>query len=131
MNQKLSEQLSDFLTLLTQAQKDYSQCQEEIIRLDQLTQDYLHMLELQTTGYHDRARIAEALRRCRMERRQHKDTVSVLEPLVNHLGSERGKTMISQLQQVLGAVRKAEKTASGRRYTPRVLSPEEYGGKLK
>lgn len=49
MNQKLSEQLSDFLTLLTQAQKDYSQCQEEIIRLDQLTQDYLHMLELQTT----------------------------------------------------------------------------------
>ena len=131
MNQKLSEQLSDFLTLLTQAQKDYSQSQEEIIRLDQLTQDYLHMLELQTTGYHDKARIAETLRKCRMERRKHKDTVSVLEPLVNHLGSERGKTMISQLQQVLGAVRKAEKTASGRRYTPRVLSPEEYEGKLK
>jgi hypothetical protein len=34
--------------------------------------------------------------------------------------------MISQLQQMLGDVRKEERAAKDRRYVPRVLSQEEY-----
>ena len=126
MEQKLSEQISNFLSMTDQAQKSYKWSQEEIQRLDLLTQDYLHMLELQDSNYHKRAQIAAALRQCRVTRRHHKDNILFLEPLIILLGSDKGKMMVSQLQQTLGAVRKAERSVNDRHYTPRVLSTEEY-----
>ena len=126
MEYKLSQHLTDFLQLLDQVQKDYTWSQSELVRLDGLSQDYLHMIELQDHDYHSRAKIANALRHCRIERRIHKDNISFSEPLVTLLSSEKGKLIIAQLQQTLGAVRKAERTAQDRHYNPRVLSSEEY-----
>ena len=126
MEQKLSQQISGFLQLLDQAQKDYILSQSEITRLDQLTQDYLHLLELQDRDYHNLAQVATSIKQCRINRRQHKDNIVLLEPLVTLLSSEKGKLIISQLQQTLGAVRKAERAAQDRHYSPRVLSLEEY-----
>ena len=126
MEQKLSQQLADILQVLDQVQKDYTWSQGELVRLDGLCQDYLHMIELQDHDYHNRAKIATALRQCRIKRRIHKDNISFSEHLVTLLSSEKGKLMISQLQQTLGAVRKAERTAQDRHYNPRVLSSDEY-----
>ena len=122
----LPEELSNFLKLLEQVQKDYTWYKEEEGRLEQLQQDYLHMLELQETNYHGRAKIATNLRQCRIDRRQAKDTITLLEPMVEFLGTEKGKILVSQLQQILGSTRKAAKNAKLRKYAPRVLSPEEY-----
>ena len=126
MEQKFSQQISDFLQLLDQAQKSYVWSQSEITRLDQLTPDYLHLLELQDRDYHNLAQVASSIKQCRINRRQHKDNIAFLEPLVTLLSSEKGKLIVSQLQQTLGAVRKAERVAQDRHYTPRVLSLEEY-----
>lgn len=126
MEQKLSQQISNFLKLLDDAQKDYTWSQIEIVRLEQLTQDYLHILELQQRNYHGRAQVASSIRQCRIDRRNHKDKVSFLEPLVDFLTSDKGKVLVSQLKQTLGAVRKAERSAEDRHYTPRVLTVEEY-----
>lgn len=129
MEQTLSPQISNFLTLLEQAQKEFVWSQQEVVRLEQLTQDYLHMLELQTSNYHERAKVAAAIRHCRINRRLHKDNATILAPLVNFIESEKGKVIISQLQQTLGAVRKAERYVQDRRYNPRVMSPEDYENK--
>ena len=126
MDSTTSQKISDFLKFLSQATSDYSFSKQEVGRLEQLTQDYLHKLELQDSNYHDRARIAAALRRCRVERRIHKDRLSVLEPVVQCMTTDRGKMMVSQLQQMLGDVRKEERATKDRRYVPRVLSQEEY-----
>ena len=126
MDNTTSQKISDFLKFLSQATNDYSFSKQEVGRLEQLTQDYLHKLELQDSNYHDRARIAAALRRCRVERRIHKDRLSVLEPVVQCMTTDRGKMMVSQLQQMLGDVRKEERATKDRRYVPRVLSQEEY-----
>ena len=126
MDEKVSQQISNFLDFLTDATADYTYSREEVGRLEQLTQDYLHMLELQHGNYHQRAKVASALRQCRIERRYHKDCISILEPLVQCLASERGKLIVSQLQQTLGAVRKAERATQDRHYIPRILSAEEY-----
>ena len=123
-----SHMISDFSKFLAQVVNDYSFSKEEISRLDQLTQDYLHKLELQDGSYHDRAKIAAALRQCRIDRRFHKDRMSILEPIVQLLADNHGKTMVSDLSQLLGAVRKAERAIKDRRYIPRVLSQEEYDG---
>ena len=98
----------------------------EETRLEKLTQDYLHLLELTDLSYHDRAKLAEKLKDCRIQRRTAKDMVAVLEPIVEFLSTERGKVLISQLQQVLGKIRKAEKYIEQRSYTPKVLNKEVF-----
>ena len=96
------------------------------LEMDRLQQDYLHQLELEATTYHDRAHIASMLKQCRTDRRIAKDQFMVSEPLVNYLKTERGKAMISQLREVMGQTRKAEKVAQNRAYAPRVMSQQEY-----
>lgn len=126
MDNTTSQTISDFIRFLSQSVNDYSFSREEVGRLDLLSSDYLHKLELQSDSYHDRAKIALSLRQCRIDRRTHKDRVAILEPLIQCLETERGKLIFSQLQQVLGAVRKEERATCDRRYVPRVLSQEEY-----
>ena len=123
-----SQQITDFLTFLSSVTEDYKHSQDEVKRFEELTQDYMHKLELQDNNYHERAKIASALRQCRIDRRVHKDRLTVLDPVVQWLSSEKGKLLVSQLQQTLGAVRKAERSTLGRRYIPRILSAEEYQG---
>lgn len=126
MEQKLSQQISDFLQLMEQVQKSYTYSAEEVQRMEFLTQDYLHKLELQSCSRHARAKVATAIRDCRTVRRQHKDNTIILEPLVSFLLTDKGKLLISQLQQTLGAVRRAERATQDRQYHPRALSAEEY-----
>lgn len=123
---KLSGELKDFLDLLAQLQRKYTWCQDEVLRQDRLTQDLLHKLELQPASYRERAKLAEAIRQCRVTRRQCKDEAAIMEPLIQFLGSEKGKTTVSQLQQVLGAVRKTERGIQERCYQPKEMTKEEY-----
>lgn len=123
---KLSEEIQNFLDLLTQIRSDAKYWQEALSRTEQLTMDYLHQLELEETGYHDRAKIAANLVIARRERRQAKNQLEISAPLLEFADSEQGKQLYNQLRQVLGATRKAEKLAANRSYMPRVLSAEEY-----
>ena len=128
MEKNTSQQIADFLTFLSGVTEDYKHSQEEVRLLEELTQDYMHKLELQDHAYHQRAKIASALRQCRIDRRFHKDRIAILDPVVQCLTSDKGKLILSQLQQTLGAVRKAERSTQDRRYIPRILSAEEYQG---
>lgn len=128
MEKNTSQQIADFLTFLSGVTEDYKHSQEEVRLLEELTQDSMHKLELQDHTYHERAKIASALRQCRIDRRFHKDRITILDPIVQCLTSDKGKLILSQLQQTLGAVRKAERSTQDRRYIPRILSAEEYQG---
>ena len=52
---QFSETISDFCQMLEEAQKDYSWNFDEVGRMDRLTQDYLHKLELDGLDYKERA----------------------------------------------------------------------------
>ena len=121
----LSEQISAFCKLLDSAPKEYEWHGSEVQRLDRLTQDYLHALELDHLKYGGRAKVATKLAECRQERRKHKDVVLVLEPLVEYLASDKGRRILDQLREVLGKTRKEEKHLRERSYVPREL---ENGG---
>ena len=116
-----SEGISDICKLLENAQKDYQWNTEKLIEMDRLTQDYLHKLELDDLKYEERAKIATQLAKCRKERRSHKDTVQTLEPLVQYLGTEKGRQLFNLLREVLGKTRKVEERMENRVYYPRVL----------
>ena len=109
---RFSEAISGFCKLMEDAQKDYAWNYDEVNRMDRLTQDYLHKLELDGLDYKERAKIATQLAKCRQARRECKDTVEILEPLIQFLESDIGKT------------RKVEGRMETRTYIPRVLKQE-------
>ena len=121
-----SEEIQRFLDFLAQIRKDADVWQDELLRTEQLTMDYLHLLELEETSYHDRAKIASSMMIARQQRRDAKNQLEISARLLEFTESEQGKHLLNQFRQVLGATRKAEKLAANRSYMPRVLSNEEY-----
>jgi len=116
-----SSYISEFCKLVEAARKDYEWSRNEVSRMDGLTQDYLHMLELDGLNYKERAKVATGITKCRQQRREHKDTVMLLEPLVRFFESDKGKPLFNQLREVLGETRKVEARMANRVYMPRVL----------
>lgn len=122
----ISETISCFLSKMDQLKKDYDWAVKEEIRMEKLTQDYLHMLEFGDLDYRKRAAVAKTIKECRMKRRNAKDVVITAEPVVEFFNGERGKVLITQLQQVLGKVRKEEKFIEQRTYVPKILTQEAF-----
>lgn len=122
---QFSNCISDFCRMVDGARDDYAWNREEVNRLDKLTQDYLHQLELDGLDYSERAKVATQLSRCRQLRRISKDTVEVLEPLITFLDSEKGRGMMNLMRETLGKTRKIEERMKTRTYRYRVL---EKGG---
>lgn len=118
---QFSETISGFCRMLEEAQKDYSWNFDEVGRMDRLTQDYLHKLELDGLDYKERAKVATQIMRCRQARRECKDTVEILEPLVQFLDSDKGKNLFNLVRETLGKTRKVEERMETRTYIPRVL----------
>lgn len=117
--------LSDFINLVTEAQRDYQWNYDEVNRLDRLTQDYLHELELDGLDYRGRAKVATQIKNCRRLRRASKDTVEVLEPLMDFINSDKGKNLLNLLRETLGKTRRVEQYMETRSYRRRVLQNDE------
>lgn len=116
-----SEQLSTFLNFLTQAEKDYTWNKAEVEKLEKLTQDYLHKLELGNLTYEEKRKMGPQLSVIRQQRREHKDSVEILKPIIEFINTENGKKFRNMLNERLGQVRKAEKSLGDRMYYFRVL----------
>ena len=121
---QFSESISSFCKLMENAQRDYAWNYDEVNRMDRLTQDYLHKLELDGLDYKERAKVATQLAKCRQARRECKDTVEILEPLVQFLESDKGKNLLNLVREALGKTRKVEERMETRTYIPRVLEQE-------
>jgi len=122
---QFSTYISDFCNMVNRVAADYEWNKAEVNRLDRLTQDYLHMLELENLDYRERAKVATQLAKCRQNRRASKDTTEILEPLIQYLGSDKGKNMMNLMREVLGKTRKAEESMKDRIYRYRVYAPGE------
>lgn len=112
-----SEQIERFLNFLREARQEYDIAVAEATEANNATQDLLHSLELDDNKYHDSARIALALKQIRKERREAKDKGVNLQPIIDW--STENIRVIQELEQLLGAVRKAERNSVGRRYIPK------------
>lgn len=121
---QFSSCISDFCKMVENARSDYEWNYEEVNRLDKLTQDYLHQLELDRLDYYERAKVATQLAQCRQLRRISKDTVEVLEPLITFFDSEKGRGMMNLMHETLGKTRKVEERMKTRTYRYRVLEQE-------
>lgn len=119
---QFSKYISEFCNLITEARSDYEWNKDEVNRLDKLTQDYLHKLELEGLSYSERAKVATKIAKCRQLRRASKDTTEILEPFVQFLESDKGKNMNNLLREALGKTRKVEERMENRTYRYKVLN---------
>ena len=124
-----SASISEFCKLINSASKDFAWHSEEESKMDMLTQDLLHALELNNLDYKERAKLATQLQHCRKQRRVHKDIATVLEPLVEFLESYRGKNLVNALNEAVGKMRKAEEKIAKRTYYPRIINPPAQSDK--
>lgn len=118
-----STYISNFCNMVNAAKSDYEWNREEVNRLDKLTQDYLHMLELDGLDYKERAKVATQISKTRQTRRASKDTTEILEPLIQFLDSDKGRNMMNLMREVLGKTRKVEERMSNRTYRYKVYEP--------
>ena len=118
-----STYISEFCKMIDSAKSDYNWNRDEVNRLDRLTQDYLHMLELDGLNYKERAKVATKIAKCRQDRRASKDTAEILEPLIQFLESDKGKNMMNLMREVLGKTRKVEERMENRTYRYKVYEP--------
>lgn len=128
---QFSVHISDFCKVITNAKSDYEWNRDEVNRLDKLTQDYLHMLELDGLSYSERAKVATKLSKCRQLRRESKDTAEILEPLISFMESDKGKNMFNLLREALGKTRKVEERMENRTYRYKVLEVLESDSGLE
>jgi hypothetical protein len=124
-NPKFSETISNFCDMVTEVKSDYEWNKTEVNRLDRLTQDYLHQLELNGLNYQERAKVATQLTKCRQLRRASKDTVETLEPFIEFIESEKGKQTMNFMKEALGKTRKVESYMQNRTYRYKELNVEE------
>ena len=122
---QFSETISNFCNMVTDAKSDYEWNNSEISRLDRLTQDYLHQLELGDLSYHERAKVATQLVEVRQLRRASKDTVDILEPFIEFIDSDKGRQTMNLMREALGKTRKVEKYMENRTYRYKVLDKED------
>lgn len=118
---QFSYAIGELIELLENAKKDYYWNTDEVNRLNGLQQDFLHKLEFDGLNYAERAKVATKLMKCRQDRRDSKDMVRVLDPLVKYLESDKGKNMLNLMKEVLGKTRRIEKEMESRIYVPREL----------
>lgn len=114
---KYSEKLDEFLSFLRECSQEYTVASAMETEMNNKTQDLLHCLELNDNKYHELARISKALVAVRQGRREAKDKEMILEPMIDWI-QQNGRT-IKELERLLGAVRKAERSTEGRIYAPR------------
>lgn len=124
-----SEVMQEFLNQIEHWKTEYGLAFDNVGREDKRLQDLVHELEFSQNAK-ERNRVATKLQRSRKVRRENKDTVLMLENIVNFFEDPQNKKVLNQMVQLLGTQRKQEKMIlSERTYKPRV--EESIGNTLE
>ena len=128
-----SQYIKTFLDFVENAKSDYNYNLEAMKNEDRITQDYLHKLELEGLNCRERSKIATQLAANRQARRNYKNAVEELEPIIEFFEDPQNKKLIANMSQLLGQVRKVESYHQRRFYVPKVIQGEtiKSGGDTK
>lgn len=121
----LSEYIEDYLNFIRATELYYRVALASEAEANDLSQDLLHDLELKEHTTAELTKFAKKIKQARKERRAAKDKSFTAMPIVQW--AEDNASTIKGMEQLLGAVRKAEKNVEGRIYTPRTNYLDDEG----
>ena len=109
-----SKDLDNFLHFLRESELLYNIALKEENEVNYKTQDILHNLEIYEHSYNEFARFAKSLSLVRQLRRDYKDKIKELKPLIDWY--HNNQRTIRDLEAILGEMRKIEKGFETRSY---------------
>lgn len=112
-----SPQLDAFLTFLRDCEQRYRMAEADEQEANAVTNDIHHSLELEEHTDAEVLALGLELSEVRRKRRTAKDVMAETAPVL--AWAEENRTVIKSLERLLGEVRKAERSAENRIYTPR------------
>lgn len=121
-DKRLSEHIRDFNRLILTIEREYNTCYTEVGDCDKATQDLLHQIEL--GEFKDRSKAATRLHQVRVQRREAKDKLVIMQPLKDWM--DNNKSAINALRLVISATKSKENTSS-RYYYPRIIDDLPIG----
>lgn len=111
-----SKDLETVWSIFEDAESHYRRAQEEITYCDKKQQDLLHEMELVDHTYHEVGKLAKELIDIRRRRRTAKNTLDLLEPLVQWRKEQGNQASLNRLSIVLGKMRKTEEKQKNQVY---------------
>ncbi len=112
-----SGDLASFLAWLNQCESLYKNAEDELELAEKQEVDIRHYIELEEPMPFDHICLGIAQRQILKKRREAKDTMQVLEPLMSWI--RRNQTQVCGLQKALRLMRHEEGSLSRRHYMPR------------
>lgn len=119
------EVISNFLKLTSNIESEYRIASELLEEQNQLTQDYLHKLELGKLNAVELTKVAKSIQDNRKERRKHKNDMEYAQIIVEFVQNPQTRDVLHQLEAVLGKLRKMKKQRQYRVYRYRVIDEED------
>lgn len=126
MDDNYTKQVESVLGFFNDAVSKYNEMCELKTWCEDKTQDILHELELVQHTHNERGRMAKELVEVRRKRRDAKNAIEVLDPLVQWTTGH--KKEIDALTRVLGEMRKADNRCKNRLYYKRAEGNHEIIG---
>lgn len=126
MTDSPTKQVESVLGFFNDAVSKYNAMCELKTWCEDKTQDILHELELVQHTHNERGRLAKELAEVRRKRRDAKDTIEVLDPLIQWVGNH--KKEMDALTKVLGEMRRADNRRENRLYYKRAEGNHEIIG---
>lgn len=112
-----SQQIDGFLTFLRDCEQRFHMAEADELEANAITNDIHHSLELEEHSHDELMALALELAGTRRKRRTAKDVMAETAPVLAWM--EDNRPVIKTLEKLLGEVRKAERAAENRVYTPR------------
>ena len=120
---QISLGIESFLDYLRETERELHIAEQTEQAANDATQDILHRLELCELEDVDAERLAYKLQEGRRQRREAKDRIDQTAPVAAWL--EERRIVVKELERLLGEVRKQERRANDRIYTPKTKVLEE------
>lgn len=112
-----SQQIDGFLAFLRDCEQRFHMAEADELEANAITNDIHHALELEDHSDSEILSLALELAGTRRKRRAAKDIMAKTAPVLAWM--EDSRPVIKSLEKLLGEVRKAERAAENRVYTPR------------
>jgi len=116
--ENINESFEMFRDMVREIPDRYHSNNKEITKLQEETQDLLHMIEMVNFNARDGYKLSKALKEVRKRRRELKDENQLLEPIVPLLKKYRNE--LNNMDKILGEIRKRERLQDVRGYRCRV-----------
>lgn len=96
--------VKQFTKFIQTVQYKYKDCVEKIEKFDNVRNDIYHKLELQETSQEEQLALLDKIKQASVERRELKDFIEVVEPLIQFLDVESNKKTVATLANIAGRI---------------------------